>query len=233
MRTAGAVAGVLALTLFAPGAAHAGLVNGSFTEGAGERPSGWDTQAWDAASARFAWEPPVDGAGAIRIESPTPNDARWCQPVAVEPGTTYRVAAHIKTEDVGTETAGALIAIEPRIADSRDVRGTRDWQPVAVSAKATGERWEICVRLGSYSNLNTGTAWFRDVTLEPIGRTSARAPRWRPWDALRAASGTAWGPIATPLAGGLLLALGLGVVGRRRRPTPPTRHDVPPAPEGF
>ena len=80
------------------------------------------------------------------------------------------MSARVKTENVGLVTAGALIALEPRIADSADVKGTHDWQTLEVTATNPDQStWDVCLRLGSYANLNIGTAWFTDVTVEQIG----------------------------------------------------------------
>ncbi len=106
----------------------------------------------------------------VRIVNRGPNDARLCQGIPVVAGASYRVSARVKTENVGLVTAGALIALEPRIADSADVKGTHDWQTLEVTATNPDQStWDMCLRLGSYANLNIGTAWFTDVTVEQIG----------------------------------------------------------------
>jgi hypothetical protein len=215
--TAGLAAGtilVLGLAAGAGAASATGIRNGSFTEGAGGVPDKWRTEAWARDLARFQWEIDPEGVGMIGITNVQPNDARWCQPVSVKPGASYRVSARVKTSDVGADTAGALIAIEPRVADSPDLRGTNDWHRLDVVAQAKDETtWDVCARLGSYANLNTGTAWFTDFTLVQIGEAAPLARRWRMWQAW---SGTSWYAVMLPIVAGLLLGFGLGIFWRPR-----------------
>jgi hypothetical protein len=211
------ILGLMCLGTTAPAGAPL-ISNGSFAEGAGGTPADWQTTAWTPGTARFAWEVAPDGTGTIGITNTEPNDARWCQKVSVQAGATYRVSAWVKTSEVGTITAGAHIAIEPRITDSPDVRGTHDWRSIEVVAKAGEESsWDVCGRLGSYANLNTGAAWFADFAMVQIGRAPARPSlAWRLWQDTR------WTAIGLPLFGALLLALGLGIsmgIGRSRATT--------------
>jgi hypothetical protein len=211
-----ALALAAALVAAADGAAASLVRNGAFTEGAGGTPAGWRTEAWNADAAEFAWEVAPDGTGTIAITNPTPNDARWCQTIAVEPGATYRIAGRVRTREVGAGAAGAFIAIEPLVGHTPIVHGTADWRPLQVllEARANERRWDVCPRLGSYGSLNTGTAWFTDVEVVLV-RAAPAAAAWRVghlWDALRQ---TGWFPIALPIAAGVLLAFGLGILRRR------------------
>jgi len=195
--------------------------NAGFTAGSDGLPAEWRTEAWSRDGVEFTWTPPASGAsGSAEMHNVVPNDSRWCQTVAVDPGAMYRVAVRARTSDVGTTAFGAHIAIEPRVADSADLRGTQDWQPLEIAARAGDEsQWDVCLRLGSYANLNTGSASFTDVSVTQIGAapaatsTSAGRQLARIWDWARASGRGA----ALPLVGGALLAYGLGVgCGRRR-----------------
>jgi hypothetical protein len=215
----GAVAAAFACALAGAVRADAATLiqNGGFTEGSDGVPAQWRADGWKRDLSQFEWETTPDGAGVVSITNVEPNDAHWCQTVAVQPDATYRVSARTKTRNVGRETAGALIAIEPRIADTADVRGTQDWQELTIDV-AAGERTtlDVCVRLGSYANLNTGSAWFTDVRMVQL---SAPPPRtgWLSWRPPTAWARASWFTIALPLFAGLLLAFGLGI-GRRSRP---------------
>lgn len=212
----------LVAALAMPAGADAQLLqNGRFTATSGGVPAGWRLEAWAKDLTDVGWEPGPDGSGLARIVNRGPNDARLCQSIAVTPGAEYRVTARVKTENVGHATAGALIAIEPRIADSVDVKGTQDWQTLEVTAQnQDATSWDVCLRLGSYANLNTGTAWYTDVNVEVVGgaapRTARRWPSLGIGALVQSIRSTPWSASAVPLAGGLLLAFGLGILGRPR-----------------
>jgi hypothetical protein len=211
------VGGALGLATIADGATM--VRNGDFTNGSDGVPAEWRNDAWARDSVQFSWTRPDAGEhGSAGIHNVEPNDARWCQTVSVEPGGTYRVVTRARTEGVGTDASGAHLAIEPRIADSPDLRGTHDWQPLEIVVRAGDEsQWDVCVRLGSYANLNTGAAWFTDVAVVPLGVPVTTTPAGRTfarvWDWARA-SGRGAG---LPLLGGALLALGLGIIRAPRR----------------
>jgi len=211
--------GIVAAGLALGSAAHAAapIRNGAFHDGADGAPAEWRNEAWAREGVEFSWTPPgSDAPGSAGIHNLVPNDTRWCQSIAVQPGATYRVSTRVRTSEVGTGAAGAHIAVEPRVADSADVRGTEDWQRLDVEARAGEEQqWDVCLRLGSYANLNTGTAWFTDVSVLQIGAplTVAGPGSVQRLLAWARASGL---QSALPLVGGMLLAFGFGI-GRRRR----------------
>jgi hypothetical protein len=217
----------LACALALPSSAPAALIqNGRFIEAAAGVPAGWRVEAWVRDLTDVGWEPLMDGradgGGAVRIVNRAANDARVCQTIPVTAGATYRVSARVKTADVGLGTAGALIAIEPRIADSVDVKGTQDWQRIEVTvANAEATSWDVCLRLGSYANLNTGTAWFSDVQVDVQSGGAPEAGRRWPQLTLGPLLGawrqTPWLQTSLPLVGGVLLACGLGLFRRRPR----------------
>jgi hypothetical protein len=196
------------------------LQNGRFTATSGGVPTAWRLEAWAKDQTDVGWEPGTDGGGLARIVNRGPNDARLCQSISVTPGAEYRVTARVKTENVGHATAGALIAIEPRVADSVDLKGTQDWQTLEVSAKnQDAASWDVCLRLGSYANLNTGTAWFTDVRVDVVGgaapQTGSRWPSLGIGAMVASVRTASWSATAIPLVAGLVLAFGLGVLGRR------------------
>jgi hypothetical protein len=199
-------------------ASAAGLRNGGFTNGSGGIPADWRSEAWARDTVRFTWDAEDDGDHSVGIINAEPNDSRWCQTISVVPGAMYRVTTRVRTRDVGASTAGAHIAIEPRIGDSPDLRGTQDWQTLELAARAADDdtQWDVCLRLGSYANLNTGAAWFSDVAVLQVGAPPARptSQRFAVWWAQARAS---WVQTIIPLIGGALLAWGLGVWPRRRR----------------
>ncbi len=190
------------------------LKNGRLTEGAGGTPEGWNNVAWNNTFSRFEWTVAEDGTGMLGIiTSEQPNDARWCQGVTVEPGATYRITARVRTQDVGRAAAGAFLTIEPSGVYTDFVQGTQDWRPLELVVRAQDESsWNVCGRLGSFSNLNTGAAWFTDFSMTQVGRAPPRPSRLS--QALSASLRVGWLGLTLPFAGGLLLAYGLGIFRR-------------------
>ena len=149
------------------------LMNGSFENGI-DTPSDWMWNAWQQ-SAIPTWDDSNASSGdkSARIDSTTPNDARWIQSVEVEPDTLYFLSGWIKTENVGhTEEsvdAGANLCLYDTWTRSEGVFGTNDWTKKSVLFNSGGQS-EVVVgaRLGYWSGTTTGTAWFDDIKLEPI-----------------------------------------------------------------
>lgn len=211
--------GALAYTWLRPRGPVPVLANGRFIDVRNGLPTGWHPVTWVADNTIFAAMPPGDdGGGVLRIANVSGNDARLCQTVSLDPGMTYRIAATVRTEDVGTDLIGALVTVEPRVADTIDLRGTRDWQRLELTAAANGlSSWDVCLRLGSYGNLNTGTAYFRDVEVRPM---FVRPTRWLPQmpsDPRAFVRVALWSPTTAAVVGGLLLAYGFGILGNRWR----------------
>jgi hypothetical protein len=221
----GRVAAALALAVLlatAPATANGALLrNGALGDGRGPAPHAWRSAAWSIEHSRFGWNrdetPPT-----LSIVNVEPNDAYWCQTVAVTPGNTYEILTEIRTEDVGTETAGAFISIEPRIGYSRLITGTSPWQPVQLRLQAQGpeQQWDVCLRLGSNGSLNTGTAWFRNVAMREVAigappRTRGPSLAAQLWQWTRQ---TGWMGVLLPVGAGVALAFGFGIFDRRQPP---------------
>lgn len=211
--------GAFGYTWLRPRAPAPVLANGRFADVRDGLPVGWRPVTWVMDNTAFEATPSADpGGGVLRIANLKGNDARLCQTVALDPGMTYRISGMVRTEDVGTDLIGALITIEPRVADTVDVRGTQEWQRLELTAAANGmSSWDVCLRLGSYGNLNTGTAYFREVDVRPM---FVRPTRWLPQmpsDPAAFVRLTLWSPVTAALVGGLLLAYGFGILGNRAR----------------
>ncbi len=165
---------VIVLVWPSPAPAASDLVrNGLFSRGVGGQPEGWRHEAFnsDPSATRFTWTAGAAGIGTIGISSLQPNDARWIQTVPVTPSKSYWVSGWIRTENVGEGGGlGGYITIMDRPYISGDIRGTHDWQRVGFWAKAgPGETTlELACRLGGYSALNTGTAYFTGISFEEV-----------------------------------------------------------------
>jgi dolichyl-phosphate-mannose-protein mannosyltransferase len=140
----------------------------------------WTRYDWNASSgnkdaARFEIVPETDGA-LLEIIAATPNDARFVQELAVEPDMVYRFACRIRSENIGAAARGGGISVENIQDGSPDIKGTgNDWQSLEFYGK-TGpdqQKLSVTVGIGGYGSLNSGTAWFRDVTVEKVSNVPA------------------------------------------------------------
>jgi Gpi18-like mannosyltransferase len=150
------------------------IKNGDFTQGSGGTPVEWRIDRWDtnAGVTEFLWKGPSGSEpGQAGIRSAKPNDARFAQDLRVKEETWYRIAGKVRTENVGQSAMGAYLSLMEGFQNSQDIKGSeKDWQPVELWVKT--EKWQdrltLALRLGGYSSLNTGEAWFSDVTVEAV-----------------------------------------------------------------
>lgn len=177
------------------------IVNGGFERGAhlaGAIPQAWG-EVESQSVARFTWDRTVAHSGdrSARISATAPDDAMWAQSVVVRPHTLYRLSGWIRTRNVApsTETVnpGANLSFLGTFDRSDPVLGTQGWTFVSVTTDS-GDQTQLVIaaRLGFWGGQTTGTAWFDDLTLTPLGcpiRISPGGPRaaWS-WAARRAAS---------------------------------------------
>lgn len=106
-----------------------------------------------------------------KIESTTFNDAMFFKEMDVTPNTSYKVSCLVKTKDVvAKETnkgGGAQISIEGTVARSNYITGTNDWTELTLYFNSKNQtKVNIGFRLGGYSDVCTGTAWFDNITVK-------------------------------------------------------------------
>jgi len=196
----------LAAGLFAPRSAAAAqnlLLNGDFAKGSEDQPDLWRTEAWinnpDAFHCHWHSVPGQPGQNQLEVDNLQANDGRWMQPVTVAPGW-YELSVDVRTENVGAKETGATISVMEDGIMSPDVRGTTDWQRVKLYLKVGGHGADIDValRVGGFSSLNTGRAFFRNATLLQI---AAPPPNATPtFDLLAIRQQAAPVPIGSPIS---------------------------------
>lgn len=105
------------------------------------------------------------------------NFSDVCQSVAVQPSTSYRFSAWVKTRDISTDQ-GVRFGLHPfgepgsPIAWTDDVKGTQPWIQVelAWTSSSDGREIQICVTRQASANFDSkigGSAWIDDVALIP------------------------------------------------------------------
>jgi hypothetical protein len=164
---------VIAVFVIAPHATASKelLLNGDLSKGSGgppAQPDVWRTEAWinEPSTVSFTWTHPPNGApGELEVNAIKPDDARWMESLTLAQGW-YYFSAEIRTEDVASENTGATISIMEDGIVSKDLKGTTDWTRVGLYLKVgkKGADVEVALRVGGYASLNTGRAFFRNVS---------------------------------------------------------------------
>lgn len=145
------------------------LVNGDFSKGTDNQPTGWTSQSWiDLPTTTFAWIAPSNGdPGKIEIANDKLNDSRWVQSTTLSPGL-YYAGAEISTEGVPPQSwAGALVSIGDQGVASMDVKGNRDWNQRGVffTVNRPNTRVDVKLRIAGFKNFAVGRAYFRNAVL--------------------------------------------------------------------
>jgi dolichyl-phosphate-mannose-protein mannosyltransferase len=163
----------------------------------------------------------------LQISAATPNDARFVRELAVEPDTVYRLACQVRSRNVGSKARGAGISVTDILDGSADVKGGgTGWQTLEFYGKTGPDqnKLSVTVGIGGYGSMNSGTAWFKDVTVNKVSSVPAgiRVAALQPPAAIPAPAATGRGGgvvIAVLGCCGLLLAWWGSVLGRRRSDT--------------
>ena len=186
------------------------VLNGDLAHGAGNSPDNWRTESWDQKPevSSYVWKHPSEGQGELQVNNSQPNDARWTQSLELGPGW-YRFETDLRTENVGTSQTGASISVMEDGITSEDIKGTADWQRVGFYLKVgpRGADIDLALRLGGYSSLNTGRAFFRKVTADHVAAPPASAKFQYDLDNIRKqGAGQPIGSLWTLIAAFVLLA---------------------------
>lgn len=174
----GTGAGVPGAQYAAAAEAAANMVqNAGFEEGAADvsTPQGWEQDVWDKGTEvtkfRMDAEQGRTGTRSAVIENVGPNDAKLVQKLAVKPDTKYKLSAWTKVSQAGASAKGANVSVLGILDTSADVKDTNgEWKQLTLYGKTGPKQAElqVAVRLGGYGSLNTGTAWFDDISLEEV-----------------------------------------------------------------
>jgi hypothetical protein len=137
-------------------------------------PSNWRTQSWvpDTTVAHFGVD--VDnfysGSYSVFINNGLENHSYYIQTVKVQENTFYKISGWIKTENVGAQSEGAGISLIDYFDVGGNLRGTNDWQfaELYVTTGPGVSSIEVMLQIGNYGSLNTGKAWFDDITMTKV-----------------------------------------------------------------
>lgn len=155
------------------------LRNGAFLEG----PASWRYEKWEKVpgAAQFTTEPCAEpGTVCARLTHRAEADSRIVQEIDLEPGVVYEVAAMGRAEGVGRDAKGVhLCLMEASGVESEELTGDSGWRPLhfyVVNLDPAARQATLAARLGTFGSLNTGTAWFRDLVVRPVGGPQPDVP---------------------------------------------------------
>jgi hypothetical protein len=165
--------------------ALANLVYNPGFEWGTDLPDGWATDFSGGVPPNFSWDTQAYlGTRSVKIDAVEPVDSRFMQVVNVQPNTLYRVSGYIKTENVAhspqsVDTGATLSLMGTWDQHTRPLLGTNDWTYVSFAFNS-GDSTQVTLtcRLGFWSGVTTGTAWFDDVEIAPILPTDP-TPSWK------------------------------------------------------
>jgi hypothetical protein len=150
------------------------IKNGDFSQGSGGTPGRVADRSVGHQAGRH--RVPLEGPsgsepGQAGIRTPSPTTARYVQDLHVKEETWYHIAGKIRTENIGQAAIGAYLSLMEGFQNSQDIKGSeKEWQPVELWVKT--EKWQdrlqLALRVGGYSSLNTGEAWFSEITVEAV-----------------------------------------------------------------
>ncbi len=198
-----------------PAMAEGNLIqNGDFEQiGVDGLPEGWTPNMWHwekGISRLTAEQGGYDGGWCVAVENAEANDARFEQTVSVKPDTMYRLSCMIKAEGCPEDEAGAGISVADTFESSDYVYETQgEWVEVELYGITGADQHEVTVmaRVGGYSAINSGKAWFDQFAMEEVDGAPADAyvaSFFTPSPSSEQSSGQADSKIAS---GGMLLAI--------------------------
>ena len=106
---------------------------------------------------------------ALYIKNNEENDARFAQVVDVEPDSLYRLHGYIKANASGGH--GANLSVEGVYVFSNNLYDTAGaWEEAVLYGRTGDDQTTVTIfaRLGGYSGVSVGEAWFDDVTFTRV-----------------------------------------------------------------
>ncbi|HEX9061561.1 MAG TPA: phospholipid carrier-dependent glycosyltransferase, partial [Clostridia bacterium] len=146
--------------------------NIGFEDGGTDAPLFWDVNSWENNGRAFT-DSSIKHSGqkSVCIQNDKPTDTRCRQSVQVKPNTVYKISCWVKTQDVGPDKKGANISVAEITDTSKDIHGTNTgWENISLYGRTGSDQNKITVTvgLGGYGSLNSGKAWFDDVSVTEV-----------------------------------------------------------------
>ena len=154
------------------------LINGDFSDYAGEFVTGWDREMWftDVGVSSLTIDPDGYDGACISVQNVGENDARFAQTVDVEPDTLYRISCMCRAEGIGDTGIGATISIKDTFCYSEALTDTDgEWVQLELYGRTGADQTELTVfaRVGGYGNESAGRAWFDNFEMTAVDSVPA------------------------------------------------------------
>lgn len=110
------------------------------------------------------------------LENFEANHSRWTQTVSVKPKSTYKLSGYVKAEQIGPDATGVHFFVDGVAVIYPDVKDTNGkWAYIHFYAKTGKDQKSITfgASLGGYGSINTGKAYFDDVSVEKVSKAPA------------------------------------------------------------
>ncbi len=177
--------------------------NGDLSHGKGASPDRWQNIPGLPGRSTLRWHHEPGKPAEIEVYNFEPNDAHWNQTLHLAPGW-YHFTAEARSEGVPTGNTGVTISILEGWILSNELHGNAGWQTVGFYLKIgpSGADLDLACRLGGFSSINTGRAFFRNVKGIRIDQPPAHANPEYDLDLLRRGNQPAATPAPTPVKAG-------------------------------
>ncbi len=179
------------------------VLNGDLSHGKGDSPDDWQSRPGLPGVSTLRWHHEPGKPVELEVSNLKPSDAHWAQTLHLEPGW-YHFTAEARSEGVPTGNTGATLSIMEGWILSNELHGDAGWQTVGFYLKVgpSGADVELACRLGGFSSMNAGKAFFRNVQGIEIDRPPANASPAYDLDLLRRPNPPAATPAPTPVTAG-------------------------------
>ena len=141
-------------------------------------PEGWYRDMWytDAGVSYLEVSDISADGSCIKVVNASENDARFCQDIVVEPDTLYEIRCLARAEGIPEGGIGANISIKDTFSYSANIYDTGgEWVELVMYGRTGADQTllTLCARVGGYSSLNTGSAWFDSFEMRPADSVPA------------------------------------------------------------
>ena len=135
----------------------------------------WQYEKWEKepGNAELAIVPcgPTGTISCAQITHRGDADSRITQEIHLAPNAIYEITASAKARGVGERSKGVhLCLMSHLVAESGELRGDTDWHQLRfyVSSPKQPRRMRLAARLGTYGQINSGTAWFTAFAVREV-----------------------------------------------------------------